>query len=179
MSDTGFTEEWFGPASQAVLVGLVASVADVDGLLVEVGSWQGRSTCVMANAATPRHVEAVDTWQGSPGEISAVLAADRDVFTEFCGNIARHTRGNVNVHRSDWRAYIEELSDDAPVAMVFIDAEHTYEEVHDTIVAFEPHISPGGVICGDDNHHPPVRAAVLDTLGDVDCDATLWIWRKP
>jgi predicted O-methyltransferase YrrM len=62
--------------------------------------------------------------------------------------------------------------------LVFIDAEHTYEEVRDTIEAFRPLMAPGGIICGDDVHHPPIVRAVVDTLGsDVTVDASLWIWK--
>lgn len=170
----GFTEEWFGAHSCAALAGVAGRVSHVDGLIVEVGSWEGRSTCVLANAVHPRTVEAVDTWQGSPGEVSAVLAVERDVFAQFRTNVDAYTRGNVNVWRTDWRNFVDALTE--PVALLFIDAEHTYREVADTITAFLPLMAAGGVICGDDNHHPPIQQAVRDTLGDCSCDATLWIW---
>ncbi|MEI6231355.1 MAG: hypothetical protein WCP81_11530, partial [Actinomycetes bacterium] len=54
----GFTEEWFNEFSQHVLADLVRGVRDVPGLLVEIGSWQGRSTVAMANAAFPRTIQA-------------------------------------------------------------------------------------------------------------------------
>ena len=172
-----FHEEWFSQDSQDVLARLVRSVEDIPGMVVEFGSWEGRSTVAMARAAYPRTVLAVDTWQGSPGEVSAKLAAIRDVFAQFTANIRMWTKGNVTPYVSGWREFLAHEAE--PVALAFIDAEHTYTEVRDNILALLPLIRPGGVICGDDNHHPPVMQAVAETLGDVEKHATLWIWRAP
>jgi predicted O-methyltransferase YrrM len=68
---------------------------------------------------------------------------------------------------------------DEPIALAFIDAEHTYREVFDNITAVLEHIQPGGVICGDDAHHPPVMEAVRELLDPVEMAASLWIWRAP
>ena len=170
-----FTEEWFAVASQRALVRLARQVAHLDGRVVEVGCWEGRSTVVLANAVWPSVVDAVDTWQGSPGEISAELAAARDVLGTFRANVAELTRGNVAVHVMGWREYV---ADPSPVRFLHIDAEHTYREVHDTIGQFRPLLVPGGIICGDDRHHPPVISAARDQLGDVQAEATLWWWRS-
>ena len=177
MTVPGFHEEWFGDASQAVLANLVQAVAGVPGVLVEFGSWEGRSTCAMARAAYPRQVLAVDTWEGSPGEISAKLAAQRDVFAQWQANVRQWTRGNVEPCVMGWREFMATRPE--PIALAFIDAEHTYREVFDNIAALLPHIQPGGVICGDDAHHPPVMEAVRELLAPVEMAASLWIWRAP
>lgn len=171
--EPGFTEQWFPEQSQTRLAELADRVSDVDGTIIEIGSWEGRSTIALANAVHPRTVHAVDTWLGSPGEISSQLAAERDVFAQFHTNIDAYTDGNVIAHRIAWRDFVR-ADWVAPVAFVFIDAEHTYREVRDTIAAFMPLMSPGGVICGDDAHHPPVRQAALEAFPDADHVATLW-----
>lgn len=179
MTEPGFTEEWFSPHSCRVLAGLVVDVADVEGRIVEIGSWEGRSTVALASAAAPRLVHAVDTWEGSVGEISAELAAGRDVFAQWRANVDAYTGGNVLPWRMDWRAY--HASTVGACALVFIDALHTYEEVRDQIAAFRPLIPPGGVMCGDDVHHPPIQRAVLEAFGhdgNVGQSASLWIWRN-
>lgn len=174
-----FTEQWFDTPSQEALGRLVRSVADVPGALVEIGAWEGRSTIAMAKAAWPRVVHSVDTWVGSPGEISSELAAERDVFATWSANVAEATDGNVEAHRMGWRDYVPTI--DEPIALVFIDAEHTYREVADNIAAVLPKMAPGGVICGDDVHHPPIVEAVSEAFDPhvVTVEATLWIWRKP
>jgi hypothetical protein len=168
-----FTEEWFGEASQQTLAELYELVVGLRGHIVEIGCWEGRSTCALANACSPHVVRAVDTWQGSPGEISEQLAAERDVYATFLENVAALTTGNVRPFRMSWRDYFAERA--GPIRFLHIDATHTYEEVRDNILAALPHMVPGAVICGDDAHHPPVQRAVIETLGrDVKVKATLW-----
>ena len=166
MTDPAFHEEWFGELSQDRLAQLGRDVELVDGIIIEIGSWEGRSTCVLANAIRPRPVIAVDTWKGSPGEVSAELAVGRDVYGQFITNVKVLTGGNVVPVRKGWREFVPTISD--PVALCFIDAEHTYEEVRDNIKAILPLMAPGGIICGDDAGHLPVREAVLECLSPAD-----------
>lgn len=177
MTAPQFTEDWFGEASQKVLADLVRKVANVPGIIVEVGAWEGRSTIALADAAICRPVVSCDTWEGSAGEISATLAADRDVFATWKANTADHD--NVVGIRGNWRDVLPTLT--GPIALAFIDAEHTRTEVADNIRALLPLMSPGGIICGDDIHHGPVQQGVLDVLPgtEVQVEATLWHWRVP
>jgi hypothetical protein len=172
-----FTEAWFPHESCVALGELARSVAHLSGAVIEVGCWEGRSTCALANAVHPEIVHAVDTWNGSPGEISAELAADRDVYRTFSHNVQALTHGNVLAHRLGWREFFKAF--DGPTKFVHIDAEHTYTEVDDNITAVLPLIVPGGIIAGDDAHHEPVISAVMDRLGEYERRASLWIWRAP
>jgi predicted O-methyltransferase YrrM len=176
MSAGQFTEEWFSPASCAALAALARSTLTLDGRIIEVGCWEGKSTVALANAVAPATVHAVDTWQGSPGEISSELASQRDVFATFLGNVVALTAGNIETHRMGWREY---LADDlSPVRFIHIDAEHTYREVADNVTAVLPLMVPGGVICGDDVHHAPVIDGARAALGgDVQTYSTLWYWQ--
>lgn len=167
-----FGEQWFSRQSQAALVELFGIVSELKGDVVEVGSWTGRSTVALANACRPDILQAVDTWEGSPGEISSELAKDRDVYRQFCDNVEAFTCGNVDIHRMGWRDYFALVQN--PIRFLFIDAEHTYVEVRDNIEAALPLLVPGAVICGDDVHHPPIQQAVLDTLGNAHVAASLW-----
>ena len=173
-----FHEEWFHLDAQECLAGLARQVADIPGLIIEVGSWEGRSTCALANAAHPRVVHAVDTWAGSVDEISQTLAAKRDVFAQWLANVGYWTRGNVEPHRMGWREFATMVED--PVAFLFVDAEHTYKEVRDNIKAFMAKMAPGGIICGDDVHHPPVRKALDEVLpGWQGSGTAVWSWTVP
>lgn len=175
----GYTEEWFSPASQDCLRELVRVVRDIPGMILEIGAWEGRSTAALAAAAHPRIVHTVDTWDGSPGEISAKLAGERDVHAQFLANIDAFTDGNVEAHRMGWREFVPTV--DEPVALAFIDAEHSYAEVRDNVEALIPKMAPGGIICGDDAHHGPVQEALFDVFGksDVLTEASIWIWQAP
>lgn len=163
-----FVEDWFGVHSCQALANLYEKVRDLDGDVVEIGCWEGRSTIALASACKPAVVHAVDTWRGSPGEVSEELAASRDVYATFCENTAGL---NILPHRMGWRDY---LPSSGPIRFVHIDAEHSYLEVRENIEAVLPLMVPGGVICGDDVHHPPIQQAVRDVLGVLQSDATLW-----
>ena len=171
-----FTEEWFFPEDVACLTELAGATNHLDGAVVEVGCWEGRSTIALANAVHPAIVHAVDTWHGSPDEISEQLAAERDVFATFAANIDAATAGNVEAHRMGWREFFAAWSD--PIRLIHIDATHSYEEVRDNIETVLPLVVSGGIIVGDDAHHWPVRQAVADTLGNAWQTSKLWHWRK-
>ena len=179
MTSPAFTEDWFGELSQDRLAQLGRDVEHVEGIIIEIGSWEGRSTCVLANAIRPRPVIAVDTWAGSPGEVSAELATQRDVYGQFITNVKVLTGGNVVPVRKGWREFVPTIDD--PVALCFIDAEHTYREVYDNIEAILPLMAPGGIICGDDAGHPPVREAVMSLLpgDDVLVLGNVWSYVVP
>lgn len=166
-------EEWFGEASQRALAELAQSTNHLQGDVVEVGSWQGRSTLALAAAVHPQTVNAVDTWQGSEGEISEILAAERDVHAEFMANIEGVE--NIKPWRMDWRLYFVEHRE--PIRCAFVDALHTYEEVRDQIATVVPLMVPGGVLVGDDAHHPPIQRAVLERFPAAQASVTLWIVR--
>lgn len=167
-----FTENWFCTQSCVALQALAIETRDVPGAVIEVGAWEGKSTIALAQACD--HLHTVDTWEGSPGEPSEVLASERDVFARFLQNIAPYP--NVTWHRTNWRDFFAVW--DQPIRLVFIDAEHTYHEVRDNIAAALPYLSPGGIVCGDDMHHQPIRDAVRDTLGEFTVESSLWIWRN-
>jgi hypothetical protein len=179
MTVAAFHEEWFGAASCEVVATLVREVAAVDGILLEIGCWEGRSTCAIANACHPRVLHAVDTWQGTADDESGPLAAKRDIFTQWQANVAHHTQGNVEPHRMGWREFVPTIT--GPVAFAFIDADHSYQEVRDNIVALLPHMVSGSIMCGDDVHHPPLLKALLEVFGHgvVTSAATVWIARFP
>jgi predicted O-methyltransferase YrrM len=169
-----FGEQWYGPSSCKTVQALVAQTKGLSGRVVEVGCWTGRSTVHIARGCYPDPVHAVDTWEGSPGEISADLARERDVFVQFTENVADFTRGNVEVHRQGWRDYFAE--DKGPIRFLHIDAEHTYREVFDNIATVLPLMVAGGIVCGDDVHHPPIVQAVTEHFGtDWRREASLWI----
>lgn len=170
-----FHENWFDTPSQEALAELARKTEGVNGLVVEVGSWEGRSTIALANAVYPTFVHAIDTWEGSPGEISAALAGERNVYEQWKTNIRECTRLNVLPHRMGWREWFAANRD--PIRFLFIDAEHTYREVADNIDAAIPYLGAGAIICGDDIHHPPIIEAVIERFPEAQVTATLW-WQQ-
>lgn len=173
MTAPTFVENWFTDASCSALAGLVREVAEIPGRIVELGSWEGRSTIAIANAAPSRTIHAVDHWQGAASDTyQREQVTKRDVWEAWNANMVAATPGNVKPFRMDWRVYHQ--AHDGQVALVFIDADHTYEEVTAQIKAFRPLMSPGGIICGDDYPMAPVAKAVRRQLGNVHVNGRVW-----
>ena len=164
MTEAAFHEEWFCTESQDVLQTLVKGAPP--GLIVEFGAWEGRSSAALANAAHPRIVHSVDPWDGRGHPMSAEIASKRDIGAQWQANMDAHTKGNVVGHKMGWREFLPEIKD--PVALCFIDADHSYREVFDNVAAMVPLMVPGGVMCGDDAHHGPVQDALFELLGTED-----------
>jgi hypothetical protein len=84
-----FTEQWFHPPSQRALAWLARSTTNVDGTVVEVGCWEGRVDGRSRPSGRPRRRPCGRHVARIPGEPSADLAAERDVFATF---VRQHRR---------------------------------------------------------------------------------------
>lgn len=160
-----FHEHWMGPAKLHRLAEAMAAVTATTGRVIEVGSWEGRSTIAIADFFYPERIVAIDHWQGDEDATSAVnrLAAARDVYADFKANMAAATRGNYEVARMDWRAYPWR----EPLRFLFIDGTHTFEHVFENIRVARPLMLPGSVMAGDDFSVPQVGRAVTQALGEI------------
>lgn len=173
MSAAEFTENWFTDESCATLSDLVRTVEGVPGRIVELGSWEGRSTIAIARTTT-RDVHAVDHWKGAKSDrYQRQQVKTRDVFAQWTANLAGYP--HVTPYRMEWRSYVSRT--DGPVALVFIDADHTTAEVSAQIDTFAPLMSRGGIICGDDYPMVEVWKAVRDRLGTVSVEGPVWSWQ--
>jgi hypothetical protein len=71
--------------------------------------------------------------------------------------------------------------EDESLDLVFVDAEHTYEDTRDLLVAYLPKMRPGGTLAGHDYHpdYPGVERAVREVLGsEHEVRGISFTWRK-
>ncbi len=125
---------------------------------LEVGSWSGSSALAMVNAGAAS-VECVDTWQGTaaiPGET---------VYAAFVSNAGWMLGVRIFPHRMTSREAASIWP--VPLDLVFIDADHSYEECKSDIELWTPHVRAGGIVCGHDVTFPDVERAVRET-GDYE-----------
>ena len=183
-----FHENWYSNKQASNLARLAQLVAPLQGLIIEIGSWEGKSTVALANAVYPSSVIAVDTWMGNidegPHNDSVTLARSRDVYATFRDNISKMTKGNVTPVKQDCHEYLAVLNQ--PVKFCHIDACHDYLSVKRTLEAILPRIILGGVLCGDDflsanatrtDLHGGVERAVRELLPGVSHAENLWYWQ--
>lgn len=145
-------------------------------LVVEFGSWCGRSSIALSAAG---RVLCVDTWQGS-AEHAEQMASGFDPLREWC----RNTAGLENVLPCE--ANLADPVDVEYVAgvvrrfggadMVFIDAAHDYDSVVRDIGTARRLLVPGGLLCGHDysGSWPGVMRAVDELVPNRDVLDTIW-----
>ena len=184
-----FNENWYSDSQARFLAVLGRFVLPIEGAVVEFGSWEGKSTCALANAVYPETVIAVDTWQGnldeSPEHESVRIVQQRDVYATFLSNVASLTKGNVTPVVQDCHEFMREFND--PIKLCHIDACHDYLSVTRSILATLPLVVCGGVLCGDDilfanktrsDLDGGVERAVSAFLEDYKAKENLWYWVK-
>lgn len=118
------------------------AAASREGLVVEIGSFRGRSATILASAA--RHVVCVDPHLGSdrgPQEIAANPALGASDFEAFHANLAE-------AGVADRVEHVRALSGDAAVPpaidVLFVDGAHRYGPALEDITRWGAAVVPGG-----------------------------------
>jgi predicted O-methyltransferase YrrM len=138
------------------------SNAGVEGALLEVGCWLGRSTYVLAQAG---HVDVVDTFTGS----FEIEPKDRvkDQLGVFSANMTRLGVGRrTRAFRGQSWFWLQRL--DGPYRLIFIDGGHDYPTVRSDLELSLKLLAPGGTLVVDDVNQtfPGVQQAVRDVLAN-------------
>lgn len=138
----------------------LAEQAQKASIIIEVGSWHGKSTRALADH-TNGVLYAVDHWNGSQAErdtshASARMMEGDHAFFEFNQNLWDHiASGRVRPLRMTAKNAAKQLLEAGVKAdLIFVDAGHTYEEVKEDIASYLPLLAPGGIICGHDYGTP-------------------------
>jgi len=146
--------------------------------IVEIGSWQGRSTRALIDNARGQ-VTAVDTFCGSlkhPTWEKHLLSTKPENWLrgEFDKNMAG--ANNLRVMAMESLVAAEQLKDER-FDMIFIDDDHETEECYAGILAWSRMLTEGGLICGHDYGAPEVELAVARAFSEVAkvLGADIWV----
>jgi len=163
---------------------LVKTIATKNMQIVEIGSWTGTSTTVLAKAVGESgKVFAVDHWLGSVGERILELAKETDIYFVFKQNmIANKLWNRVHPLVMD-SATASTIFKDEILDLVFIDADHRFESVKQDIESWLPKLKVGGILCGKAyaESHSGIRKAVDECLGGqhlIKGDSNIWYYKK-
>jgi predicted O-methyltransferase YrrM len=159
---------------------LLSKVPD-GGIFVECGAWLGCSSSYLCDMAKDRiKVYIVDTWKGSPDELTTTqsLATKIDIFSVFLDNMGDRKFTPLKMDSREAAATFEDNSLD----VVYIDMTHTYDAVRQDISYWLPKVKDGGYIAGHDyaNNAPGVIQAVNEAFGDkvTIMDGNCWIVKR-
>lgn len=150
----------------------LANVASSRKLILEIGSWQGRSSKAMAMTVGER-VYCVDPWYRASGEglklHPELPDADDNVINAFRANLAPELVCGkavpIRMKSDKALAILKDTLGGRKLDMVFVDGDHTYEGVRDNVRDYAPLIARGGLLCGHDWNHdgwPGVVRAVKE-----------------
>jgi SAM-dependent methyltransferase len=144
-------EGWLSEA-QAQRLDRCARVVPAGGRIVEIGSFRGRSTIVLARAAAPGvDVVAIDPHLGSdrgPQEIAAQPELGEQDTRLFRSNLERH--GVLERVR-----HVRMLSSDAPlpdaIDLLYVDGAHRFGPARDDLVRWGARVRDGGTMLVHDS----------------------------
>lgn len=161
-----------------VLQTLAESVGKPSLNFLEVGSWLGESTLVLAEIAK-RHfgkLYCVDWWKGNVGTELESIASKEDIFALFWQRIRQEGFEDVVVPiRSSSDVAAEVLKDQA-FDFIFIDGDHRYEQTVRDVRNYASLVkSDGGILCGHDceGYISDFDESFLIQGKDIDCHETV------
>lgn len=134
------------------------------GTYCEVGVYEGVFAERMLFKLKPKHLTLIDPWLGGLDTGSKKDTQETQdaryalVLKKFQHEIAS---GKVSVLRKTSDAAYAELSDNT-FDLVYIDGDHSYEQVLKDLTNFMPKVKAGGFLTGDDFHYPSVEKAVRE-----------------
>ena len=159
-------------------------------VIIEVGSWKGKSTKALA-LSSPGRVIAIDHWKGSSNEQggahqeAALLGSDgmvsvfsRNLKDEIAGGKVIPVREDSASAGPTVAGILRRFGGYAD--MIFIDGDHTYPAVKRDLEVYAPMVRPGGLFSGHDYQHgfPGVVQAVNERFGrPYQVVGTIW-WKR-
>lgn len=135
--------------------------------IVEIGSFQGKSTVVLGSVAKAyfpdAKVFAIDPHEGKVGAIGQGIQQVTPTLEKFKQNIEKAGLNDVVVLMKDYSFNI--LWED-PITFLFIDGLHDYPNVARDFWKFSPFVVPGGYVAFHDyaDYYPGVQAFVDEIL---------------
>jgi predicted O-methyltransferase YrrM len=143
---------------------LAACASRASGTVVEIGSFRGRSTVVLARAA--ESVVAIDPHAGGdrgPQEIAPDAALGEADYEAFHANLAAAgVAGRVrHVRKPSADAHVDVTGQ---IAMLFVDGAHRFGPARDDIAHWGARVAPGGTMLVHDAFSSVGVTAALFTV---------------
>lgn len=154
--------------NEARFLGLLAACVPASGTIVEIGSFKGRSTVMLAKVASHYglgQVVAIDP-HNSPILLGIPSEPQTSSYQDFLNNVRA---AGVSEYVEAHAAYSKDVASswNRPIRILWIDGDHSYEGAKRDLDGFLAHLVPQGVVAFHDalNAFPgPIRVFVEDIL---------------
>lgn len=151
---------------------LLSSVISLNGDIIEIGSWQGKSTCFLASSCKDFSngiVHAIDPFTGNPGKEKhyKIIRDDlSDLKENFIKNIkSRGLEDYIKLYNmTSEKAFLQMKK--VRARLIFIDGNHDYKYVKSDIKNFSHLLLNHGIMVLDDykNTFPGVVQAASEEI---------------
>lgn len=143
-----------------------AACTPAKGIIVEIGSFKGKSTVGLATICQRYALGPVVAIDPHIGDLGPNVPSQGDTFLEFQGALkSAGVEANVEVHRAFSRDVAKGWN--RPIRMLWIDGDHSYKGCKEDFDLFSPFLAEGGVIAFHDTLNAfegPIRVLVEDVL---------------
>jgi len=168
-------KEWYSTSKGNIFFfGLIHMLNDLrnrlneNSKMIEIGSHMGESTMLFASTQLFSEIHAIEPFNGEE-EFNKLFDYSWDyIQKEFQKNIRYH-KDIINLHKG----YSWELADkfeDNSIDFIYIDGQHTYDDVARDLNLYLPKLKRGGILGGHDyvGAWPGVVRAVTEEIGTPD-----------
>lgn len=150
----------------------IAYTQSIKGNIVEIGSWQGRSTSFFAKSCKDSGngiVFAIDPFLGNPGK-EHFYVVNKDDLSDLKENFQKNINTNglseyVKLFPMTSEEAREHINED--IRLLFIDGNHEYEFVKRDIQNFVPLLKSGGIVIFDDYNSVSFPGVVQAVKEDI------------
>ena len=159
--------------NEARFLGLLAACTPAKGRIVEIGSFKGRSTVMLAKVAAhyglgpvvaidPHNFNLSEKTEVSPEAMARPASTKNDFLNSLkMAGVTQHVEFRHALSKDVSASWNE------PIRLLWIDGDHTYQGAKDDFDGFAPHVRPGGVIALHDALNAfsgPIRVFVEEML---------------
>lgn len=146
----------FLSSAEGTLLFRLANQLPPDAVVVEIGSWKGKSTWCLARGLRSGQVHAIDPFDasGEPGsqEVYHQNKADLPLRAQFEANLAP-LADKVVVHQAFSHATVDRFP---AIDLLMIDGDHSREGAEFDFQQYAPKVRPGGFVAFHDYYpHRP------------------------
>jgi MMP 1-O-methyltransferase len=154
--------------NEAKFLGVLAAIAPAPGAIVEIGSYRGRSTVMLARVTAHYRlgpVVAIDP-HNSPILVNPDGSNSKSSYEDFVNSIRQ---AGIEKYVEPHVAYSTDISSNwsRPIRLLWIDGDHSYAGAQGDFEGFLPHLVPNGVVALHDalsNFEGPIRIFVEEML---------------
>lgn len=159
----GFLQE-----NEARFLGTLAACTPAQGTIMEIGSFKGKSTVMLATVAArygQPPVVAIDPHAGL-SYLGTPTPHQDPTYNEFLASIKS---AGVEAHVEIWRAFSRDVAGqwNRPIRLLWIDGDHSYRGCKEDFDLFSPYLADGAVVALHDSLNPfegPIRVFVEEIL---------------